>query len=89
MGKFVDMTNKLSKSVVLQEDRANKSKLMWEPSLYYCNGCFMHIENQRWHCEECADFDMCGPCHDGANVDRLPKSHKPDHPMQLYIGHDA
>ena len=29
---------------------------------YQCDSCHTIILDQRWHCDECADFDLCDKC---------------------------
>mmetsp|Transcript_15210 Transcript_15210/g.18450 ORF Transcript_15210/g.18450 Transcript_15210/m.18450 type:complete len:250 (-) Transcript_15210:400-1149(-) len=33
---------------------------------YTCDGCESTIDTQRWHCNDCEDFDLCNACHSDA-----------------------
>jgi predicted transcriptional regulator len=45
---------------------------------YCCNICMEAIEEVRYHCETCADFDSCEACY---NAKKTTGTHTADHPM--------
>ncbi len=48
---------------------------------YYCDHCHLFIQDVRWSCDVCKDFDLCAKCHD-EKVEVQPSSdHLPAHSM--------
>jgi hypothetical protein len=40
-----------------------------EDNYYHCNGCGIEpIRGARWHCDTCADFDVCSACYANLNT---------------------
>jgi len=45
---------------------------------YICDNCEEIIEEKRWHCSECEEFDLCETCHEDREE---PETHSADHDM--------
>ena len=53
-----DVTTQSEEKASSHQAAANQDQMVE----YQCDSCQTIILDQRWHCNECADFDLCDKC---------------------------
>jgi hypothetical protein len=53
-----DVSTQGEEKATSHQDASNQEQMVE----YQCDSCHTMIQDQRWHCNECADFDLCDKC---------------------------